>query len=112
LQALPEPLRARTRAFHKAAYWKSVSLLRRDVDFVLKVRRERMAACQQWNFPAVLNDYARMQKLLGTLVLAGISHSIHLEAGLESVRQAASEFEAFLASAATPLTSASSPLAA
>jgi hypothetical protein len=110
LQTLPAPLRTRTRSFHKAAYWKSLSLMRRDADFVLKTRRERMASLQQWDFQALLNDYARVQVLLAKLTVAGMSHSIHLGAGLESARQACREVEVFLASASA-LVNASSPLA-
>jgi hypothetical protein len=110
LRALPAELRTRTRAVHKTAYWKSLSLLRRDAELVLKVRRERMAACQQWDFQALLNDYARFRILLAKLTIAGMSHSIHLGAGLESARQACLEFEAFLAAASS--ISASSPLGA
>jgi hypothetical protein len=96
LQALPAPLRTRTRTFHKAAYWKSLSLMRRDADHIFKVKRERMAAEQQWSFESLLNDYARIQLLMAKLTVAGLSHSIHLGAGLESARQACFEFEAFL----------------
>jgi hypothetical protein len=103
LQALPASLRTRTRTFHKAAYWKSISLMRRDAEHVLKVRREKMAACQQWDFQALLNDYARIQMLLAKLTIAGMSHSLHLGAGLESARQALREFEAFLTPAFSPL---------
>jgi hypothetical protein len=101
LMALPVPLRTRTRSFHKAAYWKSLSLLRRDAEHVLKVRRERMAAEQQWNFQDLLKDYGRIQMLLAKLTVAGVSHSIHLGAGLDSARQACLEFEAFLTSASS-----------
>jgi hypothetical protein len=101
LQALPAPLRTRTRTFHKAAYWKSLSLMRRDADHVLRVRRERMAAEQQWNFEFLLNDYAKMKLLMAKLTVAGLSHSIHLGAGLDSARQACLEFEAFLTSPAS-----------
>ena len=96
LDGLSGSLRSRTRSLHKAAYWKSLSLLRRDAERVLKVRRERMAAFQDWDFQVLVNDYARIQVLLGKLALAGIGHSIHLGAGLESARQACREFEAFL----------------
>jgi hypothetical protein len=96
LEGLPESLRSRTRNQHKAAYWKSLSLLRRDAERVLKMRRERMAAFQAWDFQVLLNDYTRIQALLGKLTLAGIGHSIHLGAGLESARQALREFETIL----------------
>jgi hypothetical protein len=101
LQILPAPLRSRTRSFHKAAYWKSLSLLRRDAEYILKVRRERMAAEQKWDFPVLVNDYARIHVLLAKLTVAGMSHSIHLGAGIESARQACLEFEAFLTSASS-----------
>jgi hypothetical protein len=103
LAALPTPLRSRTRSFHKAAYWKSLSLLRRDAEHVLKVRRERMAAEQTWDFQALVNDYSRIHLLLAKLTIAGMSHSIHLGAGLESAQQACREFEALLTSSWSPL---------
>jgi len=96
LDGLSASLRSRTRSVHKAAYWKSLSLLRRDAEQVLKMRRERMAAFQDWDFKVLVNDYARVQVLLGKLTLAGMSHSIRLGAGLESARQACREFEALL----------------
>jgi hypothetical protein len=103
LSGLPAALRARTRSFHKAAYWKSLSLLRRDADYILKVRRERMAAEQKWDFQALVNDYSRIHMLLAKLTVAGMSHSIHLGAGLETARQACQEFEALLNSSWSPL---------
>jgi len=106
LRELPAGLRARTRKTHKSAYWKSVSLLRRDADRVLKLRREKMAACRAWDFQALVNDHAKIQLLLVKLTLAGVSHSIRLGAGLESARQACHEFEAFLAPASFTSSSA------
>lgn len=106
LSALPAALRSRVRTFHKSAYWKSLSLLRRDAERVLKIRRERMAACQEWDFQVLVNDYARIQLLLAKLTLAGMSHSVRLGAGLESARLACQEFEAFLSSPALTSSSA------
>jgi hypothetical protein len=97
LKGMPAALRARTRSVHKETYWKSVSLLRRDAERVLRLRREKMAAQQAWDFQALLNDYARVQLLLAKLTVAGMSHSIRLGAGLESAREACREFENFLA---------------
>jgi hypothetical protein len=96
LAGLPGELRARTRSVHKAAYWKSVSLLRRDAETVLKLRRERMAAKQAWDFQSLVGDYARVQILVAKLTVAGVSHSIRLGAGLDAARQACREFEAIL----------------
>lgn len=97
LQGLPSALRARTRSVHKEAYWKSVSLLRRDAERVLHVRREKMAAQREWDFQSLVNDYARVHLLLAKLTIAGMSHSVRLGAGLESAREACREFENFLA---------------
>lgn len=96
LEGLPPALRTRTRSIHKATYWKSLSLLRRDADRVLTVRRQRMAVCQEWDFQVLVNDYARIQILLAKLTLAGMTHSIRLGAGLEAARKACREVEAFL----------------
>jgi hypothetical protein len=108
LDRLPEPLRSRTRDIHKASYWKTLSLLRRDAEFVLRVRREKMAAEKQWDFALLVSDYSRIQLLLMKLTLAGLSHSVRLGAGLESAREACREFETFLspASLAQPAFSA------
>jgi hypothetical protein len=107
LDTLPRALRARTRTAHKAAYWKSVSLLRRDAETVLRLRRERMAAEKMWDFQALVNDYARVQMLIAKLTVAGLSHSIRLGAGIESARDACREFEFLLTNAAwTPAVSA------
>jgi hypothetical protein len=98
LQNLPAALRASTRAAHKAAYWKSVSLLRRDAESVLRIRRERMAAEKQWDFQILVNDYARVQMLLAKLTVAGMGHSVRLGAGMESARNSLREFEMLLTS--------------
>jgi len=103
LNGLPSALRSRTRSVHKASYWKSLSLLRRDAESVLRLRRERMAACKEWNFETLVGDYARVQMLLAKLTLAGVGHSMHLGAGVEGVRQACAEFEAFLATPSSRL---------
>jgi hypothetical protein len=96
LRGLPSELRAHTRSVHKATYWKSLSLLRRDAESVLRLRREKMAANQKWDFEMLVGDYARVHLLLAKLTLAGVGHSIHLGAGLDSARQACLEFEALL----------------
>jgi hypothetical protein len=96
LLSIPEPLRSRTRSIHKASYWKSLSLLRRDAERILKIRREKMAAERQWDFQLLVNDYARIQVLLGKLTVAGLSHSVHLGAGLDAAREALGEFERLL----------------
>jgi hypothetical protein len=96
LRSLPAALRAKTRQAHKAAYWKSVSLLRRDAETVLKLRREKMAAKKEWDFQTLLADYTRVHGLVVKLAAAGLSHSIHLGAGLESARAACREFELLL----------------
>jgi len=101
LQGMPAALRSRTRSVHKTTYWKSLSLLRRDAERVLRLRREKMAAQREWDFQALVNDYARVQMLLGKLTLAGINHSLRLGAGLEGARQACREFEALLTSPAS-----------
>jgi hypothetical protein len=101
LQGMPAALRSRTRSVHKATYWKSLSLLRRDAERVLRLRREKMAAQREWDFQALLNDYARVQMLLAKLTLAGINHSVRLGAGLEGARQACREFETMLTSPAS-----------
>jgi hypothetical protein len=100
LAGLPQHLRTRTRSAHKASYWKSLSLLRRDAETILKVRRQKMAAEKKWDFESLVGDYARIQMLLGKLTLAGYGHSLHLGAGFEAAQQACAEFEAFLSSAA------------
>jgi hypothetical protein len=96
LEGLPVRLRARTRSVHKASYWKSVSLLRRDAESVLRLRREKMAANQQWDFEALVGDYARVHMLLARLTIAGVGHSMRVGAGLESARKACVEFEGLL----------------
>jgi hypothetical protein len=99
LRSLPGYLRSRTRSVHKAAYWKSLSLLRRDAEYVLRVRREQMSALKEWDFQTLLNDYSRIQMLLAKLTVAGLSHSVRLGAGLDAARQALHEVEAFLSAA-------------
>ena len=102
LDALPSTLRSHTRNLHKAAYWKSVSLLRRDAERVLKLRREKMAAHQAWDFQSLVGDHGRVQMLVAKLTIAGVCHSIRLGAGLDTARQACREFEALLTSSASP----------
>ena len=103
LRGLPSGLRSRTRSVHKASYWKSLSLLRRDAESVLRLRREKMSAQKEWDFETLVGDYARVQVLLAKLTLAGVGHSMRLGAGVESARQACAEFEAFLAIPSSPL---------
>jgi hypothetical protein len=102
LRGLPSALRSRTRSVHKATYWKSLSLLRRDAECVLRLRREKMSANQDWDFEALVGDYARVQMLLAKLTLAGLGHSVRLGAGLDSARQACLEFEALLGATSSP----------
>lgn len=102
LAGLTPELRARTRSVHKAAYWKSVSLLRRDAERVLKLRREKMAAKQTWDFESLTGDYARVQLLVLKLTLAGLSHSVRLGAGLDAAREACREFETLLTYPSSP----------
>jgi hypothetical protein len=112
LQDLPKDLRSQTRERHKAFYWKSLSLLRRDAVRVLKLRREKMSAIGAWDFQTLVNDHARIQLLLAKLTLAGITHSVRLGAGLDSARQACLEFESFLASSSITSSSAARALTA
>jgi hypothetical protein len=93
LQDLAPAVRAELRKAHKEAYWKNVSLLRRDANRVLRLRRERMSASQQWDFASLVNDHARVQYLLATLTLAGIGHATRISVGLEQVRTACCELE-------------------
>jgi hypothetical protein len=93
LQDFDPSVRPELRRAHKQAYWKNLSLLRRDAAHVLKVRREKMSAQQDWDFNALVSDYARVQVLLGTLTMAGLSHSTRFSVGLERARVACSEFE-------------------
>lgn len=96
--------RSELRRAHKEAYWKNLSLLRRDAAHVLKVRREKMSARQDWDFSTLVNDYARVQYLLATLTMAGLGHSTRISVGLERARVACSEFETLFTS--SPLLSA------
>ena len=102
LRGLSPALRSRTRDQHKELYWKSLSLLRRDAEKVLRVRRQKMAAKQPWDFQSLVGDYARVQVLLGKLTLAGLNHSVRLGAGLEGAREACRQFEALLTFPALP----------
>jgi hypothetical protein len=111
IQDLPPVLRARIRSEHKSFYWKSLSLLKRDANRVLKLQREKMASQQQWDFQALTNDYIRIQTLLAKLTLAGMSHSIRLGAGLESAQRACRECEAFLTASAFPASAITSSAA-
>jgi hypothetical protein len=104
LQDFDPSVRSELRRAHKQAYWKNLSLLRRDAAQVLKVRREMMSAQQDWDFNALVSDYARVQVLLGTLTMAGLSHSTRFSVGLERARVACSEFETLFTS---PLIAAS-----
>ena len=90
---LPRSTRAELRRAHKQAYWKNVSLLRRDASLVLKARRTRMGAEQDWDFNSLVGDYARVQMLLATLTLAGLSHTSRVPVLLEQVRTVCTEFE-------------------
>jgi hypothetical protein len=105
LQDFDPSVRSELRRAHKHAYWKNLSLLRRDAAHVLKVRREMMSAQQDWDFNALVSDYARVQVLLGTLTMAGLSHSTRFSVGLERARVACSEFETLFTS--SPLLAAS-----
>jgi hypothetical protein len=105
LQDFDSSVRSELRRAHKQAYWKNLSLLRRDAAHVLKVRREMMSAQQDWDFNALVSDYARVQVLLGTLIMAGLSHSTRFSVGLERARAACSEFETLFTS--SPLLAAS-----
>ena len=98
LQDFDPSVRSDLRRAHKQAYWKNLSLLRRDAAHVLKVRREMMSAQQDWDFNALVSDYARVQVLLGTLTMAGLSHSTRFSVGLERARVACSEFETMFTS--------------
>ena len=98
LQDFEPSVRSELRRAHKQAYWKNLSLLRRDAAHVLRVRREKMSAPQDWDFSALVNDYARVQYLLATLTMAGLSHSTRILIGLEQVRVACSEFETLFTS--------------
>ncbi len=105
LQDFDPAVRSELRRVHKQAYWKNLSLLRRDAAHVLKIRREMMSAQQDWDFNALLSDYAKVQVLLGTLTMAGLSHSTRVSVGLERARIACSEFETLFTS--SPLLAAS-----
>jgi hypothetical protein len=105
LQCFDPAVRSELRRVHKQAYWKNLSLLRRDAAHVLKVRREMMGAQQDWDFNALVSDYARVQGLLATLTIAGLSHSTRFSVGLERARVACSEFETLFTS--SPLLAAS-----
>lgn len=98
-------VRSELRRAHKQAYWKNLSLLRRDAAHVLKVRREMMGARQDWDFNSLVSDYARVQVLLATLTMAGVSHSTRFSVGLERARVACSEFETLFTSS-SPLLAA------
>jgi len=86
-------LRSQLRRAHKQAYWKNLSLLRRDAARILKVRRQQMGAQQEWDFNSLVTDYARVQYLIGTLTLAGITHATRVSVGLEYARAACTEIE-------------------
>jgi hypothetical protein len=105
LQDFHPAVRSELRRAHKQAYWKNLSLLRRDAAYVLKVRREMMGAQRDWNFNSLVSDYARVQVLLATLTMAGVSHSTRFSVGLERARVACSEFETMFTS--SPLLAAS-----
>jgi hypothetical protein len=98
LENLAPSVRSELRRVHKQAYWKNLALLRRDANTVLKVRREKMSARQEWDFSTLVNDYARVQYLLATLTMAGLSHSTRISVGLERARAACSEFETLFTS--------------
>jgi hypothetical protein len=98
LQEFEPVVRSELRRAHKQAYWKNLSLLRRDAARVLKVRREMMSARQDWNFNSLVSDYARVQMLLATLTMAGLSHSTRFAVGLKRAKVACSEFETLFTS--------------
>jgi len=93
LRGLSPAIRVEVRKAHKEAYWKNLSLLRRDAARVLKLRRDMMAARKEWDFSALVNDYARVQYLLATLTVAGLTHASRIPAGITAVRTACAEFE-------------------
>lgn len=90
---LPTAARAELRRAHKQVYWKNLSLLRRDANVVLRARRARMGAEQNWDFNSLLGDYARVQMLLATLTVAGLSHTTGVPVLLKQVRAVCTEFE-------------------
>jgi hypothetical protein len=102
LQEFDPSVRSELRRAHKQAYWKNLSLLRRDAAYVLKVRREMMSAQKDWDFNSLVSDYAKVQVLLATLAVAGVSHATRFSVGLERARVACSEFET-LFSSSSPL---------
>lgn len=93
LDELPSAARAELRRAHKQIYWKNLSLLRRDAARILKVRRTRMSAEQNWDFNTLLSDYTRVQLLLATLTVAGVSHATRIPALRKQVRAACAEFD-------------------
>jgi len=104
LECVDPSLRSELRRAHKQAYWKNLSLLRRDAAQVLKVRRSRMSSQQQWDFNGLVGDYTKVQFLLATLTMAGLSHSTRITVGLNRARIACSEFETLFS--ASPLLAA------
>jgi len=105
LQDFDPSVRSELRRAHKQVYWKNLALLRRDAARVLKVRREMMGAQQDWDFNSLVSDYAKVQVLLATLTVAGLSHSTRFSVGLERAKVACSEFETLFTSS-SPLLAA------
>ncbi|HKD10125.1 MAG TPA: hypothetical protein VKB79_29725 [Bryobacteraceae bacterium] len=99
LRGLSPAIRVEIRKVHKEAYWKNIALLRRDAAHVLKLRRHMMAARKDWDFSALVNDYARVQYLLATLTLAGLTHATRIPSGITAVRTACDEFESLFSDA-------------
>jgi hypothetical protein len=86
-------MRSEIRHVHKKVYWKVLFLLRRDINEILNVRRQRMSALSTWNFNVLVYDYMRVQYLIFTLVIIGLLNSTRITLGVNRVKKICKELE-------------------
>jgi len=104
LHAIPDPaVRAATRQIHRDVYWKSLRLLQRDVDRIRVSRRKMMDARQEWKFERLIAESAQMSRLLWTLRIAGVAHTIHVPFMIAAVRQTCVELNRLMAVPLAPI---------
>lgn len=95
-------VRAATRAAHRQVYWKSLRLLRRDVNRMMVNRRKLMDARQEWRFESLVSDTARVWRLIWTLRIAGVAHGAHVPLLVAQAGEACTELRRLMSVTSAP----------
>lgn len=104
LHAIEDPkVRAATRQIHRDVYWKSLRLLQRDVDRIRVSRRRMMDARQEWKFERLIAESAQMSRLIWTLRIAGVAHTVHLPFMIAAVRETCAELNRLMSGPLAPI---------